>query len=1252
MKSPSSSHSSGVALVVVLCFLVIIAVVIVMFLTSVSMERRAASSTQTLVSNRQLSDMAVSLVQAQIRQATTRGATIAWASQPGMIRTFSSSGGLDTAYKLYSATDFSVTNNLSANLAAELASAKANWTNSACYADLNAPVTQVEGTQTNIIFPIADPRAFGRVDGFSFTSDFGATTNTVSPKLPMPVQWIYMLQDGTLVAPASVSINSISLPGASSTNPAVGRIAYWTDDDSAKININTASEGTYWDTPRLSSLRVTADFTDPDLQYSIYQPAQREYQRYPGHPAMTSLSPVLLSYMPSDVTLGQFKEKLYNLLPKYNSGGSVGGTVTPTTYIAAKDQPLFATVDELFFSPTNRAVGILDGSPVGVQNALAQTRFFLSANSRSPEVNLFNLPRINLWPISSSTGATSRTGFDSLVTFCSTIGNQIFSFTRTAPNSLNGDLSGRNKELFNYLLTLMENPVPGFSQSTSQTFATKFGSDYKQILVEIYDYIRMVNLQDKSTSAIIPFTPKFKTITSNGASIVTTTPGAGQLVPFQHPSLTDPSTGNHLQGFGRFPMISEAVIHFLAEDNGQNTVSKQDVRAALYFEMSVLAHGFCSYSPDLRISVSGLDSMGIKTSGQATYKPLGFPPSPARNYYNQTGTGTESQHRDVGGSMGIIPQLFYYDPSTGSTKIKKVKPDTTATDDPTVYPFVSDVVQLGVSTTVVNGSPVVSGIFDFSGGNLTATLEAKDQTGQWQTVQTYTFTFPECKDTWPCPTQYATTHQTTPTTPKTLSQRIAAMPSNQFWGPALLFGVSGAPSGGGAGTDVVKSLEPVSDDLRLIACLPNVPASSFQQHKNYSSANTAAHSVTGGPALIRYSSISYGLIVQGQTTDSTRAGNPNISSRTTTGVQNQFGKPGDFDTGVADNPDGPWINKADEGSAVSPSAISSTYIPYYGGTETDVTGESLFSPNRQIPSAGVVGSLPTGVLAGKPWQTLLFCPNPAAVTSESQIFNASIHPGFGLPRDHLLMDLFWMPVVEPYAISDSFSTAGKINLNTQIIPFGVSGTPYIKRETGMAAVLKSVKLGAIPKSDGSIYKVTAPKDYRYSLDTDATLAEMRKRFLANLIYISPTEVCDVLLIPKSGGANPVTASGLTGANVISNFWMQNQLTGDNLREKPYVEIYPRITTKSNVYTVHYTVQTLKKVPGSTTSGWDETKDKVIGELRGSATLERFIDPNDPAFNLAKNNFTQAVAGSPSLSNIPTLDKFYKFRVIATREFRP
>ena len=73
------------------------------------------------------------------------------------------------------------------------------------------------------------------------------------------------------------------------------------------------------------------------------------------------------------------------------------------------------------------------------------------------------------------------------------------------------------------------------------------------------------------------------------------------------------------------------------------------------------------------------------------------------------------------------------------------------------------------------------------------------------------------------------------------------------------------------------------------------------------------------------------------------------------------------------------------------------------------------------------------------------------------------HPGIstisritnlGNPPDHLIMDLFDMPVVEPYPISEPFSTAGKINLNYQIMPFG----SYIRRETAMRALLRSEKL--------------------------------------------------------------------------------------------------------------------------------------------------------------------------------------------------
>jgi hypothetical protein len=88
---------------------------------------------------------------------------------------------------------------------------------------------------------------------------------------------------------------------------------FWTDDESCKLNINTASEGTYWDTPTASSIYVSGNVDDGNfvngagnlssgtasapysfsLSLGASQPTRGEYNRYPGHPAMTCLSPAL-----------------------------------------------------------------------------------------------------------------------------------------------------------------------------------------------------------------------------------------------------------------------------------------------------------------------------------------------------------------------------------------------------------------------------------------------------------------------------------------------------------------------------------------------------------------------------------------------------------------------------------------------------------------------------------------------------------------------------------------------------------------------------------------------------------------------------------------------------------------------------------------------------------------------------------------------------------------------------------------------
>ncbi len=133
-----------------------------------------------------------------------------------------------------------------------------------------------------------------------------------------------------VVAPASASNGTLAFSGTNGaptvSNPIVGRIAFWADDDTSKVNINTASEGTYWDTPRIFSYEDNGYFpgnnlNDPTIVpgMAIAQPVQHEYQRYPGHPATTSLSAVfggiffgldervecpLATWVPSNGTLG------------------------------------------------------------------------------------------------------------------------------------------------------------------------------------------------------------------------------------------------------------------------------------------------------------------------------------------------------------------------------------------------------------------------------------------------------------------------------------------------------------------------------------------------------------------------------------------------------------------------------------------------------------------------------------------------------------------------------------------------------------------------------------------------------------------------------------------------------------------------------------------------------------------------------------------------------------------------------------
>ena len=226
------------------------------------------------------------------------------------------------------------------------------------------------------------------------------------------------------------------------------------------------------------------------------------------------------------------------------------------------------------------------------------------------------------------------------------------------------------------------------------------------------------------------------------------------------------------------------------------------------------------------------------------------------------------------------------------------------------------------------------------------------------------------------------------------------------------------------------------------------------------------------------------------------------------------------------------------------------------------------------------------------------------------------HPGFELPPDHLLLDLFWMPVTEPYAISDSFSTAGKINLNYQILPF-----TYINRNTAMRAIFANQKVAAfdeesIPNNSYLHYKGASVAGVRqldmyegqsrWDIDADETFKQFDTKFDGGNIFKSATEICEMFLVPQGFSLASTVDTGLTG------FWSTRRLTGDNMRERPYNAIYPRVTTRSNVYTVYVKAQSLKQLPATLTAGGDtftEGRDVVEGEFQASYTFERYLDPN-------------------------------------------
>jgi uncharacterized protein (TIGR02600 family) len=392
---------------------------------------------------------------------------------------------------------------------------------------------------------------------------------------------------------------------------------------------------------------------------------------------------------------------------------------------------------------------------------------------------------------------------------------------------------------------------------------------------------------------------------------------------------------------------------------------------------------------------------------------------------------------------------------------------------------------------------------------------------------------------------------------------------------------------------------------------------------------------------------------------------------------------GDWDNGPGTLEDGPYVSRFDFGTTLNehsaPGSIANPVGGWFqrGGDYLGDPDGINTAPLRQIASAISFGSLPSQVHPGPlPWTTLLFCPNPnARMTAANPPAETALndHFGFGnasgasggarLP-DHLWLEHFWMPVVEPRPLSAGFSTEGKVNMNYQIMPF-----TWIKRATAMHGALQGVRITAIPSADttqdafnrGQHYKVPATpgsqldKQYRYAVNAKETLKAFdEQRFAKGDIFRTPSEICEMFLVPKrmeghdyGGVSDPANVkwtemvawwNGSTDPLAVDAF----EATGDNTREAPYAQLYPRLCTRSNVYRVHYRVQLLKKSRSTNPAEWDETKDQVAAEYRGSSVVERYLDPHDQA--------VPDMIGT--INTADALDDYFRYRVVEKQPFAP
>jgi len=1372
---PMKARASGMALLPVLFIIALITIVVVMFFSLATMQYRSSTTQAAAQDVSSLRDMALNLAIGQLKHGTTEGDAM-WISQPGALRTYKSDSGVaSNIYKLYSSDEMiTAAASLGAGDQNMESDVPANWNElPEVYANLNEPVIRVSG---DMAFPVIDPRSMDSVtpaypgsntpEGFSY-SDKKATGGSINgvhlpgglaenQRVPMPVQWMYILSNGTygVLDPTSKNFIPFQDQGSASVpteeNPIIGRIAFWTDDETCKVNINTASEGIHWDTPRAA--------TPEDIAYASRPPMRNEVQRFAGHPASTSLSSVFFPGVRLSPGSGDSNTKLmqiYDMVPRvnYRSGNAQTAPLTGAfsnagLAVAYDTDRLYASVDEFLLqapgatTPATRSTQPLFATQ---PEKLARLRFFLTAESRAPETTALGTPRISLWPTSwdVNTGSNRYTSFDRLAMFAATLGGKSYFYRRyanpysalseygsdhsTAANLQN--LKG-NADLARYIRALSREAKQGYSKSMTDKYGA---ANVAAGIMSMLEYVRQTNIHDT-------------TIGTNGSQVLSydgSEWGAinlggsethGQIVNVAYTAQPEPLDAelnsdsliranalNRIYTLSEFGLVfslaaehqaSGTKINAMLADRLQLPSGFKAIQVGTVFEGFCPSQGFAMIAPNGGMYAQGLDKLRIITSksGSAGRMAGGLITKDNPDYpqaaFNKWGrwnhtvphlayltalkpTGGPSSSASLatwwvgwGGSGG---RHMYVDPPTIDNVSGGYETNVNKIGASAFYHADFDVTNRAYASQYSRGYFLVpSGDTHITLGPAGTTLQLYSgyvRHGPAHSVIKHFITIPANMKV-PVPTQPTTLAATWGARIQNAS--IARARNPEVIDPA----------------DTVRTWVVRHGDYRLVSLREfeksaNATHNLFIPHPDWNPAEPNAsaaqsryqiHSFTeaGGAwkkqqlfnprdpnpelALPQDARPLRGLAAAATYTEFSQPDfvRPPTSPEYFPGMPSGYGHSvdpdvtRDWDNGAGIAPDGPYWNKADDVAQIwddtfknVPSAkeVPGAIPPYFSKRVWDGVGpdelNETSAPNQLIPSAVMFGSISSGVVTGLPWTTYLFRPNLASTGHLGEKDHSISGNMPGAPADHSILDWFWMPVLQPYAVSEPFSTAGKINMNYRMAPF-----THINRATGLHAVMKSERFLAIPTGSGTTYKnyasASGNSGWRHYIDPAKTLIQWEERFNAGVFFKNASEICELFLVPEDENISGTSLSAIQSQ--MKAFWDNHGLTGDNVLERPYANIYPRLTTRSNSFRVHFLVQSLRKARTTDPRTFDQARDNITGESQGDALIERAIDPNDEALNTDDYNYLGKATSEGSLDGVKSLDTLYNWRIRHVRNF--